>query len=220
MPRFAELEAAAARHHLAVLGGLALDGAEPGTPTDTRTLLLVGPGGAGFWPEFSASSECRDGTEDPLDRWSKRILGALAKRVGGIALFPSDGPPYLPFHAWALKSGSFHASPIRLLVHGADGLLTSLRGALALPFPLELPAPLPSPCDSCESQPCRTACPAGAFGAAGYHTELCHNHLDTPAGSDCMENGCAARRACPVSARSERLPEQSAYHMRAFHGNR
>ena len=32
-----------------------------------------------------------------------------------------------------------------------------------------------------------------------------------------MDNGCRARRACPLSAGADREPAQSAHHMKAFH---
>ena len=220
MPSLADIEIAAAREYLDVLGGLSISGAAPPVPAWTRSLLLFGPRQPEFWDRASAAPEFRDGAANPLDRWSKRVLGALADRFKGAALFPFDGPPYPPFIDWAFRSGCFHTSPIGLLVHATDGLMTSLRGALALPYSTASPAPKPSPCETCTDRPCRTSCPVGAFNSEGYDVTTCHNHLDTPAGCDCMEQGCAARRACPASKRSGRRPEQSAFHMRAFHGSR
>ena len=66
------------------------------------TLILLGAG-AGFWPAFSTSPEARDGQADPIDRWSTRVVGDLAKRQGAQALYPFGGPPYAPFIDWALK---------------------------------------------------------------------------------------------------------------------
>ena len=200
-----------------MLGGLA---PTPPHPPATRSLLLVGPDNPLFWPHVTASREFADNQPDPLDRWSKRVLGAVAGAFGGTAIFPSDGPPYPPFYAWALQSGTFFVSPISLLVHPRDGLMCSLRGALALPLALDFPDPVPSPCNGCETRPCLSTCPVGAFETGQYAVTACHNHLDTPAGSDCMGTGCVARRACPASQRSGRNPAQSAFHMRAFHGKR
>ncbi len=215
------LAAALDAERLVALGGLAPGLAPPELlPQQTQSLLLIGPDTPRFWPHFTASPEYSDGAPDPMDRWSKRILNTLAKRFDGEALFPSDGPPYPPFYAWALQSGAFFVSPISLLVHPRDGLMCSLRGALALPFPQDVPGFGPSPCDSCDGRPCLQSCPVGAFETGQYAVATCHNHLDTPAGSDCMGAGCAARRVCPASQRSGRDPAQSAFHMRAFHGKR
>lgn len=185
---------------------------------DHGTLVLVGAG-AGFWAAFSASDEARDGTPDPIDRWSKRVIGALARRFGAAAFYPSDGPPYPPFIDWALKSGRAFSSPTGMLVHDGVGLMISYRGALL--FPNEFPVPpgsAASPCASCADQPCTTACPVGALsGAAPYDVVACHAFLDSSPGESCMMQGCAARRACPLSRGAGRKPEQSALHMKAFH---
>jgi epoxyqueuosine reductase QueG len=105
-----------------------------------------------------------------------------------------------------------------MLVQHEAGLWLSLRGALALRQRIDLPAPAPSPCESCSGQPCRTACPVGALGDGPYDIAACHGHIAAPEGADCMEVGCRARRACPVSSRYPREPAQSAFHMRAFTG--
>ncbi|MBL4766963.1 MAG: ferredoxin, partial [Rhodobacteraceae bacterium] len=73
-------------------------------------------------------------------------------------------------------------------------------------------------CQSCHLHPCTTACPVDALSAThSYDIDACHAYLNTEAGQDCMTNGCAARRACPVSQRAGRVPEQSNLHMKAFH---
>ncbi|PZQ96602.1 MAG: ferredoxin [Cereibacter sphaeroides] len=212
----ADIEAALAPHALAVLGGFQV-GPEDNLPRGTATLLLVGPRQPGFWPHFTADPEWSDGGTDPVDRWSRRVIGRIACDLGAKALFPFGGPPYHPFYAWALRTGRVWPSPVRLLVHDEAGLMVSFRGALALRQRIELPPVETSPCETCGGQPCLTACPVGALTSAGYDLDRCHAYLDTPAGQDCMTKGCAVRRACPVSAAHARMPEQSAYHMRQFH---
>ncbi|MDO5613610.1 MAG: ferredoxin [Paracoccus sp. (in: a-proteobacteria)] len=184
-------------------------------PADGGAAVLVSPDEPGFWSLFTASPEYGDGLPDPMDRWSKRIIGTWAAELGVPAVFPSDGPPYPPFAAWALASGRCFSSPIGMLVHDRMGLFISFRGALILPQPPPESPAQPSPCAKCH-QPCLTACPAGAFRPA-YDTRACHAHLNQIAGQDCLSMGCIARRACPISQGCGRLPEQSAWHMRAFH---
>ncbi|MDW4500467.1 ferredoxin [Sulfitobacter sp. D35] len=185
-------------------------------PGGCRTLVLLGPDEPRFWPVFTASAEWSDGAPDPLDRWSRRVIGEWADEIAAEPLFPFGDPPHHPFMRWARRSGRLAASPIGLLVHDHAGLFVSFRGALALRQRLDLPPPAPPPCDTCVDQPCRSACPVDAFGGLTYDTAACKAFLDTPPGADCMERGCRARRACPVSDVFGRLPEQSAYHMRAF----
>ncbi|MFV0359713.1 ferredoxin [Tropicimonas sp.] len=217
---FAEYEATdrtAAEHWLSIMGGFHPAPDEAGLPPGTATLLLLAPREPGFWPEVSAAPEFRDGNPDPLDRWSRRVIGGWAQASRAAALFPFDGPPYLPFFDWARRTGHAWPSPVAMLVHDRAGLFLSIRGALALTRRIALPGAAPRPCDTCKTSPCRSACPVDALASTGYDLTACHRYLDTAEGTDCLENGCAARRVCPVSRRYPRSPAQSAFHMRAFH---
>lgn len=209
----AQISAMAAEHALVVLGGFHCEN-DPALPAGTRSVLLLAPHEPGFWAHVTAQPEW--GGPDPIDRWSRRVIGGMACTLGAKAVFPFGGPPYHPFYQWALRSGRVWDSPVKLLVQAEQGLLVSFRGALALREVIELPPAAPRPCDSC-AKPCLTACPAGALTAAGYNLPQCHAFLDTAAGEDCMKSGCAVRRACPVSVGYARLAEHSAYHMGMFH---
>ena len=209
------LTARLAEEQLEVLGGFSVTEDEAGLPAGTRTLLLIGPAEPGFWAHLTAQPEW-DGGPDPVDRWSRRVIGRLACDLGAKALFPFGGPPYHPFYRWALRSGQIWDSPVRLLVHARQGLMVSFRGALALKEAVAVPPSLTRPCDTCAA-PCLTACPAGALTGEGYNLPACHAFLDQPGGEDCMTGGCQVRRACPLSQSYARLPEQSGYHMRQFH---
>ena len=144
-----DLDAELQRHGLVIMGTLRDEG---------DTLVLVGMG-VDAWAEFSRSAEYADGTPDPLDRWSKRVLGDSADRFGAIGVdFPSDGPPYHPFIRWALESGRFWQSPVGMLIHDTFGLMISLRGALRFAAEGDMTAPLlANPCDSCQARPCLSA---------------------------------------------------------------
>lgn len=217
-PRYDALQQAAEAAGLIVMGALDVASARPKGLED-GTLMLFGAG-PGFWPAFTASPEWADGAPDPIDRWSTRVIGALARNHGGVPHFPFGGPPYTPFIDWALKSGRAVQSPVGMLVHDRVGMMISYRGALHWPaerFALP-PAPASSPCEGCVDRPCVTACPVGALaGDHGYDVPRCHAFLDQPEGKSCMLQGCAVRRACPVSRGAERPAAQSALHMRSFH---
>jgi epoxyqueuosine reductase len=210
-----DLSEALTRQGLTLLGSAPPDPAH--MPPGTQALALIGPmGGSVWWDIVTASPEWTDGAPDPVDRWSRRVLDKIAQRVGATALYPFGGPPWMPFQTWAQATGRVWESPVRLLVHAEAGLWVSFRGALALPFALDLP-PLPSPCETCADRPCLTACPPRALTGAGYDLPACHAFLDTPAGETCRSAGCRVRAACPVSVRHARVCQQSAYHMSRFH---
>lgn len=198
------LSAALAPFGLQVLGTV---------PEAQGSLALIGPEEPRFWSVFSASAEYQDDQPDPLDRWSARVLGAVASTLGGAALFPFGGPPHQPFYSWALASGRCWRSPIGFLVHETAGLFVSFRGAIRLAEPPSQALAMP-PCTGCAA-PCLTACPVNAFTEDGYDVAACKAHVSAPEGADCREGGCLARRACPVG-KGLRLPEQAAFHMQAF----
>jgi epoxyqueuosine reductase len=202
-----------AEHRLEILGGFHASD-DPSLPRGTQTLLLIGPAEPGYWAHVRAQPEW--GGADPVDRWSRRVIGQIACDLGAKALFPFGGPPYHPFYQWALRTGRVWDSPVRLLIQADQGLMVSFRGALALKERIDIPPPTAKPCDTCPA-PCLTACPPLALTKAGYDLPACHGYLDSAEGQNCMMLGCAVRRACPVSARYARMPEHSSYHMRQFH---
>lgn len=210
----AEFSLRLAEHHLSILGRFAP------TPDDKlgeriKTVLLIGHSEPGFWGHFTKQAEWQDGNPDPIDRWSRRVLGTLACTLGGKAWFPFGGPPYHPFYRWALRTGRSFESPVKLLVHDSQGLMVAYRGAIGVTEEWSIETGQ-SPCPPCE-KPCLTACPAGALTGGGYDVPACHAYLDANPKNDCLSAGCRVRRACPVSQGYARLPEQSAYHMSRFH---
>lgn len=203
-----------AEHHLSVLGRFTP------TPDDNlgeriKAVLLIGHSEPGFWGHFTKQAEWQDRNPDPIDRWSRRVLGTLACAMGGKAWFPFGGPPYHPFYRWALRTGRSFESPVKLLVHDSQGLMVAYRGAIGVTEEWSIETGQ-SPCHPCE-KPCLTACPASALTRGGYDVPACHAYLDANPENDCLSAGCRVRRACPVSQGYARLPEQSAYHMSRFH---
>jgi hypothetical protein len=166
---------------------------------------------------FTRFAAERDEARDRLDDWSRLVVNELAERVGATALFPFDTPP-LPFPTWARRARAGHASPLGLNIHHRYGLWQAYRALLAFPEKLDLPPHEagPHPCESCNDRPCLTACPVSAFTLEGYAVDACAGHISSPAGADCVERGCLARRACPVGREFAYEPRQAAFHMAAF----
>ncbi|RMF36020.1 MAG: ferredoxin [Alphaproteobacteria bacterium] len=212
----AAIDAQARRAGLTVLGGLH-PGPEETLPAGTATLVILGPDGPRFHPVFAAAPEAGDGRPDPVDRWSRRVVGEMAASLGADCLFPFDGPPWPPVIRWLRETGQCWLSPVGMLVHARMGLWVSVRGLLALRARLDLPVPpAASPCESCAGQPCLTACPVGAFATGSYDVPACTAHLKGAGRGTCLAAGCAVRHACPVGQDEAPPPEQAALHMRAF----
>ncbi len=218
----ATIEQAAAAEGLTLRGAFhptaadAVPGLLDGRPT--CTLVLLGNVGPDLWSAFAAAPEYGDGAPDPLNRWSERVVGALADALGARPLFPFGRPPYRPFVAWAKRAEPVAESPLGMLIHPDHGLWHAYRGALAFAGKIALPAPgrRLRPCDTCATTPCLTGCPVGAFTTEGYDVAACARHVAAPAGADCLELGCRARRACPVGPERQYHPAQARFHMAAF----
>ncbi len=161
-----------------------------------------------------------------MDRWSQSIGDALAQQYGGVAVYPSDGPPYAPFQQWATRAEPLQPSPLLLRMHPSWGLWHAYRFALLLPelsvgdagtlLAAAAPSVDPDICRNCDGQPCLQACPVDAFRAGTYDVGACASHLHGPTGADCMQDGCLARRACPVAPALRYAPAHAAFHMQAF----
>jgi len=201
--------------------GLAVAGAFPpqagdGAPEGIATICLLGARRDRMWQVFSTSPEAADGRPDPLDRWSRRVIGSLAADLGAVGLYPFGGPPHQPFQRWAARGEGAVASPVAMQVTRSRGLWTSYRGALGFREPIALAGRHDAaPCPACLA-PCLTACPVDAFAGGAYDVPCCVAHITSPAGAACREGGCLVRHACPAGRDATPPAEQCAFHMDAF----
>jgi hypothetical protein len=218
------LSEALAIHGMALRGGFAVASADAVPDMNdgraARTLLLVGNEGGAMWPAFTGSGGLSDPHPEPLDRWTRRVIDDIAADCNATPLYPFSGPPYYPFQRWAARAEPVHVSPLRIFIHPTFGLWHAYRAALVFGEQIDLPEiatpDVASPCVTCAGRPCLSACPVGAFQEAGFDDLACARHVDGPAGADCREQGCLARRACPIGRDYSYPPAQMAFHMEAF----
>jgi hypothetical protein len=194
-----------------------------------NSALLIGNHGRAMWDAFAQSPEHGDGSPDPMDRWTRRvILEAMdTLPLGGKALFPF-GAQLWPFQRFAARAMGLKASPLGLLIHPRYGLWHALRAAIL--FPELGPSAarvhtLIHPCDECLEKPCLSTCPVSAFDGTGFAVKACRGYLDMTVSSqndsslpDCMDDGCAARNACPVGREWRYGEAQLRFHMASFRG--
>ncbi len=192
----------------------------PGAAGTAGTVFLIGNAGPAMWRVFTTQipPEDRQRFSDPLDTWIRRTLSEVAQRLGASALFPFDGPPFLPFSRWAKRAEPVFTSPMGPLIHPEFGLWHGYRGALVFAGSLAPPPreELANPCDQCADKPCLGTCPVNAIREGAFDVDACANHARTPAGMDCVMLSCRARRACPIGRRYQYEPDQSMHHMRGF----
>lgn len=198
--------------------GETLPGATDGR--EIGTVVMIGNAGRALWEAFAAAVPSPAG-RDPLDDWTKAVLGPVADRLGAHPVYPSDGPPYAPFQRWAMRAEPVAASPLGVLIHPDYGLWHAYRAAFLFGERLELPprAVAANPCESCADRPCLSTCPVGAFTEAGYDVPVCAGHVHGPKGQGCRDAGCLARAACPVGPGWRYPADAGAFHLAAFARN-
>jgi NAD-dependent dihydropyrimidine dehydrogenase PreA subunit len=189
----------------------------PSDDLDGQTVVMVGHAGPAMFHAFSAA---RAEVSNPLDHWSRQVIGGVAARFGAVAMHPFERP-LRPFQQWGSRAEPLHPSPIGLMIHPEFGLWHGWRGALLFHQRLALPprSERPSPCDACAAKPCISTCPVDAFQPTGFDAEGCRTHVHG-AGVDCRGFGCRARHACPVGRAYAYEPAQAAFHMAAYSRDR
>jgi len=187
-----------------------------GTPA--KSVLLVGQAGAAPWPHFLRWREKQSRTiANPLDTWSRDVIGTVAKTFGARAVSPSD-KPYLPFQQWAMRAEGLKPSPLGILMHPQYGLWHAYRGALLFEqeLPVQAAEAAPHLCDTCVEKPCLKSCPVDAYAAQGFAYQSCLAHVRGANGGPCRSGGCLDRNACPYGTAYRYPPEVQAFHMAAF----
>ncbi|RWQ19782.1 4Fe-4S dicluster domain-containing protein [Mesorhizobium sp.] len=181
-------------------------------------VLLVGQAGAAPWPHFLRWRESQpEQIANPLDNWSREVIGAVAQDFGARAISPSD-KPYLPFQQWAMRADGLKPSPLGILMHPQYGLWHAYRGALLFDDEIALPAvrEVIHLCDSCVEKPCLKSCPVDAYSAQGFAYQPCLAHVRGANGEPCRSGGCLDRYACPYGTEYRYPPEVQAFHMASF----
>ncbi len=220
-PDFAGIEAQLAASGLILRGGFnfSSDQAAPVGPSGSaaRSVLLVGQAGDAPWPHFLKWRKLQSEiVADPLDNWSRDVIGGVGVRFGARAVSPSDRP-HLPFQQWAMRAEGLRPSPLGILMHPVYGLWHAYRGALLFDVEVviqeaEKPIHL---CDLCVGKPCLKSCPVDAYSEAGFAHGECLTHVRGQ-GKACREAGCLDRNACPHGTGYRYAPAVQAFHMAAF----
>ncbi|MCQ8874770.1 4Fe-4S dicluster domain-containing protein [Mesorhizobium sp. LMG17149] len=217
-----EITAALGANGLILRGGFVFpddEDAPHGTSgAPARSVLLVGQAGAAPWPHFLRWRENQPRTiADPLDNWSRQVIGAVANEFQARAVSPSD-KPYLPFQQWAMRAEGLKPSPLGILMHPQYGLWHAYRGALLFEDEIALPEQGKAIhlCDTCVEKPCLRYCPVDAYSTEGFAYQSCLAHVRGAKGEPCRSGGCLDRNACPYGIAYRYPAEIQAFHMASF----
>ncbi|MBZ9798090.1 4Fe-4S dicluster domain-containing protein [Mesorhizobium sp. ES1-4] len=217
-----EITAALGANGLILRGGVLFpdhEGAPHGASgVPAKSVLLVGQAGVAPWPHFLRWRATQPhGIANPLDTWSRQVIGAVAEKFGARAVSPSDRP-YLPFQQWAMRAEGLRPSPLGILMHPQYGLWHAYRGALLFEEEIALPEPREAVhlCDACVEKPCMKACPVDACSIRGFAYQSCLGHVRGADGEPCRSGGCLDRNACPHGTSYRYPPEVQAFHMASF----
>jgi epoxyqueuosine reductase QueG len=186
-----------------------------------RTALVVGSGGRAFFEEFARANAPGDGAPNPLDRYTRAVVGAAGRAaldplgVTHAEHFPfvgaSVGGVVIPFQRLGRAAGLAASSPLGLQIHPTYGAWWAYRALVVVDVELPPSAPLSDGCAGCPA-PCIAACPAGAVRSEGFSVPACHaRRLEAEA----CRLSCAARHACIRGPEHRYSDAQLAFHMAA-----
>lgn len=202
-------------------------------------LLLVANVGPAFWTKLKARqaewSDDNEALNNPVDYFSAKLVGEILHAAdlthGAELLYPGELPaPLIPLGELANWSTP---SPLGLGLHAHYGPWFAYRALVKTIRPLQNHDSTTairkaeaiknagnhrnfhiatSPCISCETNACVSACPGNAVSVkTNFDISLCANYR-VKENSICKER-CHARNACPVGAEYRYSDEQHAYHM-------
>ena len=218
----ADIAAGLAENGLILRGGFnfgAQDNPPPGpSGAPAKAILLVGQAGAEPWPHFSRWRESQPADlANPLDTWSRKVIGAAANQFGARAVGPND-KPFLPFQQWAMRAEGLKPSPLGILIHPRYGLWHAYRGALLFGHEISFPTAnsVVHLCDACVDKPCLKACPVDAYSKDGFAYQACLSHVRGAHCGACRTTGCLDRNACPYGTAYRYPADMQAFHMAAF----
>lgn len=189
-----------------------------------RYVVLLGNGGRRFW---EVVQEQWPDTADPLDDFSTAVAQTFSERflppcaIKWLYPTPLDttadtAAPPVPLQQLGEAAGWAHPSPLGLGISPEFGLWFAYRaafllGEVSVDLPTVRTAKRVSPCETCVTRPCVSACPAGAVRSRGTFDVGACSQERLRTGSGCATQ-CLARLACPIAPQHRYNWAQIAYH--------
>lgn len=181
-----------------------------------RSAMVVASAGEAMWDSFLEAVQ-RDPAlleaEHPLEAFVRGVVASADPEPGAERtwVFADVRQQDVPdFQSLAIRAGLGWRSRLKLVLHPRFGPWQALRAVMVTTAELPQAGPLPGegPCNGC-SRPCASACPAGALNSGELSWRRCLAYRALVRRCD---QGCAARRACPVGEGYRYSSQQLRYH--------
>ena len=195
--------------------------AGPGTATQLLAgaagALIVGSGGPAFFDRFTRAAEAGDGAANPLDRYTRRVVGRAADEaldplgVRRAVHFPFGTRPLIPFQRLGRAAGLGGPGPLGLQIHPTYGAWWAYRALVLVDCALPAVAAPGDGCAGCDA-PCVAACPAGAVQRIGFAVSACHARRLV---AEPCRLSCIARITCVRGPEHRYSDAELAFHMAA-----
>lgn len=176
-----------------------------------RQLLLLGHGGKKLWQQikndgFTSNNTVDDFTCRSIQAWFKSEYDGTAFKI----LYP--GEHLIPLQLLGQIAGWHFPSPFMVGVNDRWGSWYAYRAVVLADsqFAVTLRPEWHSPCETCNTKPCISACPVSAVSDSGLDLARCIAYRKQP-DSACRFN-CLARWTCPVATLERYSEEQLHYH--------
>jgi epoxyqueuosine reductase len=170
-----------------------------GNTSSYRQLILLGHGGKRLWERVRAVGLT---SEHPIDDYTVRVVDSwLAEQLPGRAyriIYPGEQPVGL--QALGKLAGWHHTSPFMVGIDAEWGSWYAYRAAVLIDFQFQTFSPInrESPCNTCLSKPCISACPADALAGGSFALGRCSSYRLSE--NSACATSCLARETCPVGA--------------------
>ncbi len=179
-----------------------------------RQLVLIGHAGQQMWQSLNASPGDVDSQAHPIDSYTVNVVQQFLATEHPSAAYEIvyPGAYTISLQELGKLAGWHHASPFMVGVNAYFGSWFAYR-ALVLAnthLPVTQFILTESPCVTCDSAPCISACPPRALDDGKFNLEKCLSYRQQT-DSQC-ETTCLARRACPVGSAHRYTDAQMQYH--------
>jgi len=183
-----------------------------------RSVVLLASGGPTFFRAFARVRGSFAQTRDPLDAYTRRLVGGALAGEDALAAYPFErrAGEHADFVALGREAGLGSPSRLGVLVHPRYGPWFALRAlvfcereTMAPQGPLDF-----APCEGCPA-PCETACHGAALIGERFDVAAC---ATTRRQEPACALRCDARRACVFGTSCAYDAEAEAHHMAAIEG--